>query len=193
MTYEEGIYLSPMTIGISIGFGLVYLFSSESMRNNLSDKNYEFYLIGIYGFSLIFGFTSVHVARLLVAFGATGLPAFTHFFKTKEIPTVKRLPISTRFVTQSAVVFSILFITVLLIEYDYYPYNTSKNINWESEDDLEDKLGDYETGDYENRYPRNEIVESILIPLLLVILIVAATGFVILNIWKRMKKQMLHR
>ena len=190
MTYEEGIYLSPMTIGISIGFGLVYLFSSDSMRNNLSDKNYEFYLIGIFGFGLIFGFTSIHAARLMVAFGASGLPAFTHFFKTNEIPIATGLPAFTRFFKTKnipgiiAVVFSVIFITILLIEYDYLPYNISKDINWESEDELEYKLGYYGSGDYESRYPKNEIVEVILIPVLLVILILAAAGFVILHIWK---------
>jgi hypothetical protein len=197
MTYEEGLYLSPLRIGVSIGYGIVCLFSSDYMRNNLSAKNYECYLSGIFGFGLLFGFSSIHAGRLMVAFGATGIPALTHFFKTHEVPIATGLPTFTRFFKTInisgilAVVFSVIFITILLFEYDYIPYNISKDINWESEDDLEYKLGYYERGDFVNRYSRNDFVEGILIPVFLVILIVTAAGFVILHIWKRMKKQIL--
>ncbi len=197
MTYEEGLYLSPMRIAISIGFGLVFLFSSDCMRNNLSVNNYEWYLSGIFGFGLLFGFSSIHAGRLMVAFVAAGFPAFTHFFKINEVTTAAGSPVFTRFFKTInisgiiALVFSIIFITILLFEYDYIPYNISKDINWESEDDLEYKLRYNEREDFENRYPKNEVIEVILIPGFLIILIIAATGFVTLHIWKGLKKRFL--
>ncbi len=138
----------------------------------------------------------------MVAFGATGLPAFTHFFKTHEVPIATGFPAFTRFIETIslsgifAVVFSVLFITIIFFDYDYLPYNISKDINWESEDDLGFKLGYYERGgseiqDFENQYPSIEIDEELLIPVFLVILIVAAVGFAILHIWKRMINQIL--
>ncbi len=196
MIYEEGIYLSTLGIGISIGFGLVYFFSSDCMRNNLSGKNYEFYLCGVFGLGLLFGFSSIHAARLMVVFAAVGFPAFTHFFKTHDLPVATGLPSFIRiFKTVNLagillLMFSLLFMTYLLFDYDYIPYNISKDISWESEDDLEYKLGYYEREDLENRYPKNEFVEYILIPVSLMIIIVTGAGFVILNIWNRMKKQM---
>jgi len=202
MTYEEGIYLSPLGIGISIVFGVVYLLSSDCMHKNLSANNYECYLSGIFGFGLLFGFSSIHAGRLMVAFGATGLPAFTHFFKTHEVPIATGFPAFTRFIETIslsgifAVMFSVLFVTIIFFDYDYLPYNISKDINWESEDDLGFKLGYYERGgseiqDFESRYPGIEIDEEVLIPAFLVILIVAAAGFAILHIWKRMINQIL--
>ncbi len=202
MTYEEGINLSPVGIAISIVFGVVYLLSSDCMHKNLSANNYECYLSGIFGFSLIFGFSSIHAGRLMIAFGATGLPAFTHFFKTHEVPIATGFSAFTRFIETIslsgifAVVFSVLFITIIFFDYSYFPYNISKDINWESEDDLAYKLGYYESGgseiqDFESRYPGIEIDEDTLIPPFLVILAVAAVGFVILHIWKRMTNQIL--
>jgi hypothetical protein len=133
----------------------------------------------------------------MVAFGATGLPAFTHFFKTHEVPITTGFPAFTRFIETIslsgifAVIFSVLFITIIFLDYDYLPYNISKDINWESEDDLGVKLGYYERGgseiqDFESRYHGIELDEEFLIPAFLVILLVAAAGFTILHIWKRM-------
>jgi hypothetical protein len=200
MTYQEGIYLSPVGITISIVFGVVYLLSSDCMHKNLSANNYECYLSGIFGFSLIFGFSSIHAGRLMIAFGAAGLPAFTHFFKTHEVPIATGLPAFTRFIETIsfsgifAVLFSVLFITVIFFDYDYLPYNISKDINWISEDDLGFKLGYYELSeiqDFESRFPSIEIDEDMLIPAFIVILIVFAAGFAILHIWKRMINQIL--
>lgn len=134
---------------------------------------------------------------MLIVFGAIGIPVFTHFFKTHELPIATGLSVFTHFFKTIsisgilAVVFSVLFITYVLFEYDYIPYNISKGINWESEDDLEHKLGYYGYGDNINQYPKNEFVEGILIPLILVILIIPAVGFIFLRVWKRIKKLIL--
>ncbi|MFX1517579.1 MAG: EpsG family protein [Promethearchaeota archaeon] len=190
MVYEEGVGVSVMTIVISIGFGLVYLFTSDILRKSLSEKNYEFYLLGIFGFGVIFGFTSIHVARLMVTFGATGLPAFTHFFRKEEYSVVQ-LPTFARLYAQSVVVVTVIFIVILLAEYHYVPYNISKDINWQSGDGLEYKLGDYERGEYRQRYPRNEFIETLLIPSVLGLLLATTLSYEILHLWKRMKGQNL--
>ena len=194
MTYEEGLYLSTLGIVVSIGYGIVYFFSSDFMRNNLSARNYEFYLVGIFGFGGIFGFSSIHAGRLMVVFAATGIPALTHFFKTYELPIATGLPASPRIIKKRnipgilAVVFSVIFITVLLFEHNYIPYNISKDITWESEDDLDYKLGFYDEEYFiyipQHYYPQNDFVESTLIPVSLVLVIVTAAGFVILNFRK---------
>ncbi|NHJ02306.1 MAG: hypothetical protein EAX86_09245 [Candidatus Heimdallarchaeota archaeon] len=195
MTYEEGIYLSPLRIAISIGFGFVYLFSCTWMRRNLSPKNYIFYLTGIFGLGLLFGFSSVHAGRLMVAFGAIGIPSFTHFFKMKDVSNNQELPNLLRsFKTCKysgilAITFSVIFIIVLLFEYDYFPYNISKDIPWESEDDLEYKLGYYNSGEVESPYHMNKVVEFYLIPGILILFFCTAASYVFFQLWNVLKMQ----
>ena len=76
----------------------------------------------------------------------------------------------------------------MFFPHNYIPYNISKDITWESEDDLDYKLGYYDEDNFiyypQHYYPQNDFVESTLIPVSLVIVIVTAVGFLILDFRK---------
>jgi hypothetical protein len=71
------------------------------------------------------------------------------------------------------------------------PYNISKGINWQSGDDLEYRLEEYEMGEYGQNSPKNEFAEKLLIPLVLVIVAVTALCIFIHDTWRKMKRQSL--
>ncbi len=194
MVYEEGLFFSPLGIAFAVVFGVILAVSCDSMRENLSEKNYEFYLVGLFGLGLFMGFSSIHAARLMLTFGAIGLPAFTHFFKVKTLPIEAGLHSITRFFDSIsipgifAVVLTGIFFSYLLVEHNYIPYNISKDIHWESDISIEEKLGLEEPTVY-YIYSQNAIVEKLLIPFSIVSAFLTTLGYLAFCIWRRLNHQ----